>query len=80
VTFCGYADIVDKLEEGLASMSVAIVERGGRPLATLNVTGSSFRFDGEKRIAALRPMRAAVRRSRPGSKKTTRTTGVDADR
>jgi hypothetical protein len=34
VTFCGYADIVDKLEEGLASMSVAIVERGGGPLAT----------------------------------------------
>jgi DNA-binding IclR family transcriptional regulator len=56
----GYADIVAKLEEGLASVSVAIVERGGRPVATLNVTGPSSRFDGEERIGAPRPMRVAV--------------------
>jgi Bacterial transcriptional regulator len=75
VTFCGYADIVDELEEGLARMSVAIGERGSRPVATLKVTGPSLRFGGE-RIAALRPMRAAVAQIRAGWKKTIRTTGL----
>lgn len=56
----GYAEIVDELEEGLSSVSVPIVEAEGQLVATLNVTGPSFRFDEEKRVAALRPMRAAV--------------------
>jgi DNA-binding IclR family transcriptional regulator len=61
---------------GLATMSVAIGERGSRPVATLKVTGPSLRFDGEERIAALRPMRAAVAQIRAGWKKTIRTTGL----
>jgi IclR family transcriptional regulator, KDG regulon repressor len=60
VTSRGYAEIVDELEEGLSSVSVPIVEAEGQLVATLNVTGPSFRFDEEKRVAALRPMRAAV--------------------
>jgi DNA-binding IclR family transcriptional regulator len=56
----GYADISDELEEGLASVSVPIVEHEGRLVATLNVTGPSFRFDEPRRLAALTPMRAAV--------------------
>ena len=56
----GYADISDELEEGLASVSVPIAEREGRLVATLNVTGPTFRFDARRRIAALTPMRAAV--------------------
>jgi DNA-binding IclR family transcriptional regulator len=58
----GYAVIVDELEEGLASVSVPIADRGGRLVATLNLTGPSFRFDAERRLAALTPMRAAVAR------------------
>jgi DNA-binding IclR family transcriptional regulator len=56
----GYAEIVDELEDGLASVSVPIVEGEGRLVATLNVTGPSFRLDARRRIAALTPMRAAV--------------------
>jgi IclR family transcriptional regulator, acetate operon repressor len=56
----GYAEISDELEEGLASVSVPIFEREGRLVATLNVTGPSFRLDARRRIAALTPMRAAV--------------------
>jgi DNA-binding IclR family transcriptional regulator len=56
----GYADIVDELEEGLASVSVPITERGERLSAILNVTGPTFRFDAERRTAALTPMRAAA--------------------
>lgn len=56
----GYAEIVDELEEGLASISVRIVESEGRLVATLNVSGPSFRFDSRGRAAALKPMRAAV--------------------
>jgi DNA-binding IclR family transcriptional regulator len=58
----GYAVVVDELEEGLASVSVPIADRGGRLVATLNLTGPSFRFDAERRLAALTPMRAAVAR------------------
>jgi DNA-binding IclR family transcriptional regulator len=61
VTSRGYAEIVDELEAGLAGVSVPIVERGGRLVATLNVSGPSFRFEGEARIAALRPMLVAAR-------------------
>jgi DNA-binding IclR family transcriptional regulator len=56
----GYAAIVDELEEGLASVSVPIADGDGRLVATLNVTGPSFRLDAERRTAALAPMRAAV--------------------
>ena len=56
----GDAEISDELEEGLASLSVPIFEHGGRLVATLNVTGPTFRFDERRRIAALTPMRAAV--------------------
>jgi DNA-binding IclR family transcriptional regulator len=68
VTFCGHADIVDELEEGLARMSVAIGERGSRPVATLKVTGPSLRFDGEERIAA-RPCARPSRRSGPAGRR-----------
>lgn len=56
----GYAAMVDELEDGLASVSVPINEAGGELVATVNVTGPSFRFDAERRAAALRPMRAAA--------------------
>jgi DNA-binding IclR family transcriptional regulator len=56
----GYAEIVDELEEGLASISVGIVESEGRLVAALNVSRPSFRFDSRHRAAALKPMRAAV--------------------
>jgi IclR family transcriptional regulator, acetate operon repressor len=56
----GYAVIVDELENGLASVSVPIRDAGGELAATLNVTGPSFRFDAERRTAALAPMLAAV--------------------
>jgi DNA-binding IclR family transcriptional regulator len=56
----GFADMVDELEDGLASVSVPVVDGGGRLAATLNVTGPTFRFDADRRIAALKPMRAAA--------------------
>jgi DNA-binding IclR family transcriptional regulator len=56
----GFAEIVDELEDGLASVSVPVVDAAGRLAATLNVTGPSFRFDAARRIAALKPMRAAA--------------------
>ena len=56
----GFADIVDELEDGLASVSVPVVDGAGRLAATLNVTGPSFRFDADRRIAALKSMRAAA--------------------
>jgi DNA-binding IclR family transcriptional regulator len=56
----GYAEISDELEEGLASLSVPIFEHGGRLVATLNVTGPTFRFDAQRRQAALTPMRVAA--------------------
>ncbi len=56
----GYAELVDELEDGLASVSVPIVDGVGRLVATLNVTGPSFRLDAERRIAALKPMLAAA--------------------
>jgi IclR family acetate operon transcriptional repressor len=60
VTARGYAEISDELEDGLASLSVPIFEHTGRLVATLNVTGPTFRFDAERRLAALTPMRKAV--------------------
>jgi DNA-binding IclR family transcriptional regulator len=56
----GYAEIVDELEPGLASTSVPIQDEQGRLLATVNVTGPSFRYDAARRAAGLAPMRAAV--------------------
>lgn len=75
----GYAEISDELEEGLASVSVPIVEREGRLVATLNVTGPSFRLDARRRIAALTPMRAAVARIEARLGEETSRDGVDSD-
>jgi DNA-binding IclR family transcriptional regulator len=74
----GYAEIVDELEEGLASLSVPIVEREGRLVATLNVTGPSFRLDPRRRIAALTPMRAAVAQIEARLGEETSQDGVDS--
>jgi IclR family acetate operon transcriptional repressor len=56
----GYADIVDELEDGLASVSVPITDGEGRLSAILNVTGPTFRFDAERRTAAVTLMQAAA--------------------
>jgi DNA-binding IclR family transcriptional regulator len=80
VTERGYAEIVDELEDGLASVSVPIVEREGRLVATLNVTGPSFRLDARRRSAALTPMRAAVAQIEAGLGEETSRDGVDSNR
>ena len=56
----GHAEIVNELEDGLASLSVPISDDERRLVATLNVTGPTFRFDAKRRGTALEPMRTAV--------------------
>src|SRR5205823_5935939 len=55
----GYSTAVDELEDGLAALSVGVRDADGHLLAMLTISGPSFRFDDEARLAALGPARAA---------------------
>jgi DNA-binding IclR family transcriptional regulator len=56
----GYSVAIDELEEGLAALSVAVRHPGGDLLGMLTVSGPSFRFHDDARVAALEPARAAA--------------------
>lgn len=48
-----HATAVDELEEGLAALTVGVVDTGGELVAMVSVSGPSFRFDEAAREAAL---------------------------
>jgi IclR family transcriptional regulator, acetate operon repressor len=56
----GYSTAVDELEDGLAALSVGVSDGDGHLLAMLTVSGPSFRFDEDARLAALEPSVAAA--------------------
>jgi DNA-binding IclR family transcriptional regulator len=56
----GYSTAVDELEEGLAALSVGVRDGDEHLLAMLTVSGPSFRFDEDARLAALEPARTAA--------------------
>lgn len=57
----GYACVVQELEPGLQSVAVPIVDRSGRVIAAMNVSGHANRFSREEMLAAfLPPLRRAA--------------------
>ncbi|OZI36852.1 IclR family transcriptional regulator [Bordetella genomosp. 5] len=59
----GYACVVQELEPGLESVAVPIVDRTGRVIAAMNVSGHVNRYSRDEMLAAfLPPLREAARR------------------
>ena len=57
----GYACVAQELEPGLQSVAVPIVDRSGRVIAAMNVSGHANRFSREEMLAAfLPPLRRAA--------------------
>ena len=56
----GWSSAVDELEEGLSALSVGVRSADGEPVGIVTVSGPSFRFDDEARMAALRPLQEAA--------------------
>jgi IclR family pca regulon transcriptional regulator len=57
----GYACVAQELELGLQSAAVPIVDRGGRIIGAMNVSGHASRFTPEQMLAAfLPPLRHAA--------------------
>jgi DNA-binding IclR family transcriptional regulator len=56
----GFATSVDELEEGLASVSVAVRGDAGSLVGVVNVSGLSLRFDAAARAAAVQRVRTLV--------------------
>lgn len=55
----GYSEIVDELEDGLAAISVAILQEG-KLVASINISGPTARFNATTRRKALPAARAAA--------------------
>ncbi|ARP79331.1 IclR family transcriptional regulator [Bordetella genomosp. 6] len=57
----GYACVVQELEPGLQSVAVPIVDRGGRVIGAMNVSGHANRYSREEMLQAfLPPLRNAA--------------------
>ncbi|KAG1435520.1 hypothetical protein G6F55_014321 [Rhizopus delemar] len=57
----GYACVAQALEPGLQSVAVPIIDRSGRVIAAMNVSGHSNRFSREAMLEAfLPPLRHAA--------------------
>ncbi|ETA64061.1 beta-ketoadipate pathway transcriptional regulator, PcaR/PcaU/PobR family [Bordetella pertussis H973] len=57
----GYACVVQELEPGLQSVAVPIVDRGGRVIGAMNVSGHANRYSREEMLQAfLPPLRSAA--------------------
>jgi IclR family pca regulon transcriptional regulator len=61
VTADGYACVVQELELGLQSLAVPIIDRSGRVIGAMNVSGQTSRYSREAMLAAfLPPLRHAA--------------------
>ena len=58
----GYACVAQELEPGLQSVAVPIVDRSGRVIAAMNVSGHANRYTREAMLEAFLP---PLRRRRP---------------
>jgi DNA-binding IclR family transcriptional regulator len=58
----GHAVCLDEAETGLTGLAVALTDRAGALVATLTVSGPTFRFGRAARSAHLASLRAAARR------------------
>ena len=56
----GWSSAVDELEEGLSALSVGVRSADGESVGIVTVSGPSFRFDDEARMAALRSLQEAA--------------------
>ena len=57
----GYACVAQELEPGLQSVAVPIMDRSGRVIAAMNVSGHANRFSREEMLATfLPPLRRAA--------------------
>ena len=57
----GYAVTVDELEEGLTALAAPIRDAHGDVVASLSVSGSTWRMDEESRAATVEPLVRAAR-------------------
>ena len=56
----GYACVAQELEPGLQSVAVPIVDRSGRVIAAMNVSGHANRYTREAMLEAFLPLRRAA--------------------
>jgi IclR family pca regulon transcriptional regulator len=57
----GYARVVQELELGLQSVAVPIIDRGGRVIGAMNVSGHASRYTPDEMLAVfLPPLRRAA--------------------
>ncbi len=63
----GYASTIDELEEGLAGVSVGVVDDARTLLGTIDVSGLARRFDEAGRAGAVEPRARSGRRDRGGA-------------
>ena len=59
----GYACVAQELEPGLQSVAVPIVDRSGRVIAAMNVSGHANRYTREAMLEAFLPRAAPLTRS-----------------